>query len=55
MGPTPEQLEAAEGQLLNTFFGLAGEPDSDAAAAAADRALAELDALLATAPEEASV
>ncbi|MER8088117.1 ABC transporter ATP-binding protein [Streptomyces sp. NPDC056178] len=54
MGPTPEQLEAAEGQLLNTFFGLAGDPDSAAAAAAADLALTELDALLATAPERAS-
>ncbi|MFJ9676800.1 ABC transporter ATP-binding protein [Streptomyces sp. NPDC101194] len=54
MGPTPEQLEAAEGRLLNAFFGLAGDPDSAAAATTADLALTELDALLATAPERAS-
>ncbi|MFE4329033.1 MULTISPECIES: ABC transporter ATP-binding protein [unclassified Streptomyces] len=54
MGPTPEQLEAAEGQLLNSFFGLAGDPDSASAAAAADLALAELDALLDAVPEQAT-
>ncbi|MER6790254.1 ABC transporter ATP-binding protein [Streptomyces sp. NPDC000658] len=54
MESTPEQVQAAEAQLLNSFFGMAAAPDSAEAAEAADRALAELDAVLEGAPGEAA-
>ena len=42
--PTP--VEAAQGRLMEAFFAIAGDADSEEAAANADRALLALDELL---------
>ena len=42
--PTP--IEAAQGKVMEAFFAIAGDADSEEAAANADRALLALDELL---------
>lgn len=42
--PTP--IEAAQGKVMEAFFAIAADADSEEAAANADNALAALDALL---------
>jgi hypothetical protein len=42
--PTP--VEAAQGKVMEAFFAIAGDADSEEAAANADRALLALDELL---------